>query len=155
MGLSTPAFGADRSALILAAKAVRGLELTDAQQLFLSGDFSSRVEGGGRARNLITDAAAKYYWRWRPDWLLYAALSGTVTDSLDPDMQLLLGGDNGLRGYPLRYESGTSRGAIHRRAARIHRLVSVSAGAGRRRHLRRCGPNLGQRQSSATAIPGC
>src|ERR1700684_3894646 len=25
-------------------------------------------------------------------------------------MQLLLGGDNGLRGYPLRFESGTSRG---------------------------------------------
>ena len=31
----------------------------------------------------------------------------TATDSLDPDMQLLIGGDNGLRGYPLRYESGT------------------------------------------------
>jgi len=28
---------------------------------------------------------------------------------LDPDMQLLIGGDTGLRGYPLRYESGTSR----------------------------------------------
>jgi hemolysin activation/secretion protein len=63
----------------------------------------------GRVRNLITDAGAKYYWRWRTDWLLYAGFSGTVTNSLDPDMQLLLGGDNGLRGYPLRYESGTSR----------------------------------------------
>jgi outer membrane protein assembly factor BamA len=108
VGLSKPAFGADRDAVMVAAKALRGLELTELQQLFLSGDFSSRIEDG-RARNLITDAQAKYYWRWRPDWLLYAALSGTVTDSLDPDMQLLLGGDNGLRGYPLRYESGTSR----------------------------------------------
>jgi hemolysin activation/secretion protein len=77
----------------------------------LNGDFSTRVEDG-RARNLISDFTAKYYWRWRTDWLLYAALSGTVTDSLDPDMQLLLGGDNGLRGYPLRYESGTSRGLL-------------------------------------------
>jgi outer membrane protein assembly factor BamA len=108
VGLSKPAFGADRDAVMLAAKALRGLELTELQQLFLSSDFSSRIEDG-RARNLIADAQAKYYWRWRPDWLLYAALSGTVTDSLDPDMQLLLGGDNGLRGYPLRYESGTSR----------------------------------------------
>jgi len=74
----------------------------------LTSAFSSRIEDG-RARNLRADAGAKYYWRWRTDWLLYAALSGTVTDSLDPDMQLLLGGDNGLRGYPLRYESGTSR----------------------------------------------
>ena len=108
VGLSNGAFGADRNAVMLAAKALRGLELPNAQQLFLTSDFSSRIEDG-RARNLIADAAAKYYWRWRDDWLLYAGLSGTVTDALDPDMQLLLGGDNGLRGYPLRFESGTSR----------------------------------------------
>jgi outer membrane protein assembly factor BamA len=108
VGLSNGVFGADRNAIMLAAKAIHGIELTELQQLFLTGDFSSRIEDG-RARNLISDAAAKYYWRWREDWLFYAGLSGTVTDSLDPDMQLLLGGDNGLRGYPLRYESGTSR----------------------------------------------
>ena len=108
VGLSNGAFGADRNAIMLVAKALRGIELTELQQLFLTSDFSSRIEDG-RARNLIADAAAKYYWRWQEDWLLYAGLSGTVTDSLDPDMQLLLGGDNGLRGYPLRYESGTSR----------------------------------------------
>ncbi|MGC1387634.1 MAG: hypothetical protein WA807_06460 [Steroidobacteraceae bacterium] len=111
VGLSNGAFGAHTNAIMLAATAVRGYDLPDQQQLFLSGDFSSRVEDG-RARNLIADAGAKYYWRWRPDWLLYAALAGTVTDSLDPDKQLLLGGDNGMRGYPLRYESGTSRGIL-------------------------------------------
>jgi outer membrane protein assembly factor BamA len=108
VGLSNSAFGADRNAIMLAAKALRGIEITGLQQLFLTSAFSSRIEDG-RARNLRADAGAKYYWRWRTDWLLYAALSGTVTDSLDQDMQLLLGGDNGLRGYPLRYESGTSR----------------------------------------------
>src|SRR6266851_3535706 len=108
VGLLNSAFGADRNAIMLAAKALRGIEITELQQLFLTSDFSSRIEDG-RARNLKADAGAKYYWRWRTDWLLYAALSGTVTDSLDPDMQLLLGGDNGLRGYPLLYESGTSR----------------------------------------------
>jgi Omp85 superfamily domain len=109
VGWSSAAFGADRNALMLAATVIRGFELPHEQQLFLSGDFSSRIEDGS-ARNLISDGTAKYYWRWRQDWLLYAALSGTVTHALDPDMQLLLGGDNGLRGYPLRYESGTSRG---------------------------------------------
>jgi hypothetical protein len=108
IGWSDSAFGADRNAVMLAAKALRGLELPHQQQLFLTGDFSSRVEEG-RAKNLIADAAAKYYWRWRENWLFYAGLSGTVTDAQDPDMQLLLGGDNGLRGYPLRFESGTSR----------------------------------------------
>jgi hypothetical protein len=111
VGFTNPAFGADRSALMLAAAVVRGIELSDEQQLFLTGDFSTRIEDG-RARNLITDGGAKYYWRWHPDYLLYAALSATVTDSLDPDKQLLLGGDNGLRGYPLRYESGTSRAIL-------------------------------------------
>jgi hypothetical protein len=111
VGWCSPAFGADRTALMLAATLVKGFELPDRQELFLNGDFSTRVEDG-RARNLISDLAAKYYWRWRPDWLLYAALSGTVTDALDPDMQLLLGGDNGLRGYPLRYEAGTSRALL-------------------------------------------
>jgi len=111
VGWSSAAFGADRSALMLAATVIKGCELPHEQQLFLSGDFSSRIEDGS-ARNLISDATAKYYWRWRQDWLLYAALSGTVTHALDPDMQLLLGGDNGLRGYPLRYESGTSRGLL-------------------------------------------
>ena len=108
VGLSNSAFGADRDALMLAATAVKGFELPVEQQVFLSGDFSTRVEAG-RARNLIADAGAKYYWRWHEDCLLYAAVAATVTDSLDPDMQILLGGDNGLRGYPLRYESGTSR----------------------------------------------
>jgi hemolysin activation/secretion protein len=27
----------------------------------------------------------------------------------DPELQLMLGGDNGLRGYPLRYQAGASR----------------------------------------------
>jgi Omp85 superfamily domain len=108
IGYSSGVFGADRSAVMLSAKALHGFDLPHRQQLFLTSDFSSRLEDG-RARNLIADAAGKYYWRWHEDWLLYAALSGTTTHRLDPDMQLLLGGDNGLRGYPLRFESGTSR----------------------------------------------
>jgi hypothetical protein len=111
IGLSNSVFGANHNAVMLAAKALRGLELPTAQQLFLSSDFTSRLEQG-HARNLIADAAAKYYWRWRENWLLFAGLSGTTTYMLDPDMQLLLGGDNGLRGYPLRFESGTSRALL-------------------------------------------
>jgi len=108
IGYSSSAFGADRDAVMLAAKALHGFDLPHEQQLFLTGDFSSRLEQG-RARNLVADAAARYYWRWREDWLLYAAFSGTTTHRLDPDAQLLIGGDSGLRGYPLRFESGTSR----------------------------------------------
>jgi hypothetical protein len=109
IGVSKAAFGANRDAYMLAASLLRGFEISVEQQLFLLSTFSTRIEDGGHVRNLIADNGAKYYWKWRPDWLLYMAVSTTVTDSLDPELQLLLGGDNGLRGYPLRYESGTSR----------------------------------------------
>jgi outer membrane protein assembly factor BamA len=108
VGLSNKQFGADLDAIMLAASARKGFEF-DArqQQLFLTSVFSSRIEAQ-RARNLIATGTASYYWRWRPDWLLFANLTATVTDALDPDAQLQVGGDNGLRGYPLRFESGSS-----------------------------------------------
>jgi hypothetical protein len=108
IGVSNGAFGADRDAYLLSASLLYGIEISESQQLFYTSHCSTRIEDG-HLRNLIVDNGAKYYWKWRPDWLLYAALSTTVTDALDPELQLLLGGDNGLRGYPLRYESGTSR----------------------------------------------
>lgn len=109
LGYSSSAFGANHEALIAQGSVSSGFVLPDAQQLFLSGDFTCRFEAG-LTRDLIANVGARYYWRWRPDWLLYASLTGTVTDALDPDVQITLGGDNGLRGYPLRYEAGTSRG---------------------------------------------
>jgi outer membrane protein assembly factor BamA len=111
IGISNNVFGANHNAIMLAAKALRGFELPAEQQLFLNSIFTSRIEQG-HARNLIADGSAKYYWRWHENWLLYAGLSGTTTYMLDPDMQLLIGGDNGLRGYPLRFESGTSRALL-------------------------------------------
>jgi hypothetical protein len=111
IGYSDAAFGANHDALMVKSAVLRGIEWPYDQQLFLNWDLSSRVESD-HARNLISDAAVRYYWRWRPDWLLYGSLSGTATHALDPDVQLLLGGDNGLRGYPLRYEAGTSRGLL-------------------------------------------
>jgi hypothetical protein len=111
VGLSNGVFGADRNAVMLAAKARHGFQLDARHELFLSSTFSSRVEDG-RARNLIADAAASFYWRWRPERVFFTGFSATTTRSLDPDLQLLIGGDNGLRGYPLRYESGTSRALL-------------------------------------------
>jgi len=77
VGFSQGVFGADRNALMVAATAVTGFDLPAEQQIFLNGTFSTRIEEG-RARNLVTDAGARYYWRWRVDCLLYAAVSGTI-----------------------------------------------------------------------------
>ena len=41
--------------------------------------------------------------------MFFAGATGAASEALDPEDQIQLGGDNGLRGYPLRYQTGTSR----------------------------------------------
>lgn len=38
--------------------------------------------------------------------------TASLTSHLDPEKQLLLGGDNGLRGYPLRYQAGKANALV-------------------------------------------
>ena len=111
IGFSGTSFGANQNDLLFTTSASKGYQLTDLTQLFLAGTVSTRLEGGS-VRNLFVDSTATYYWRYLPDQLLFVFLNGTTTHALDPDQQLLIGGDTGLRGYPLRYESGTSRGLL-------------------------------------------
>jgi outer membrane protein assembly factor BamA len=111
VGYSGTAFGANRNDLLLTTSAAKGFQLSALTQLFLAGTVSSRLESGS-IRNLFVDSTATYYWRWQDDKLLFVFLNATTTHALDPDSQLLIGGDTGLRGYPLRYESGTSRGLL-------------------------------------------
>jgi outer membrane protein assembly factor BamA len=112
-GYSARSFGATRNSVMFAASGRKGFDLDpgELKQLYLSADFSSRFESGN-ARNLIANAGASYYWRWATDRLFYASLVGTTTKSLDPESELTIGGDTGLRGYPLRYETGTSRALL-------------------------------------------
>src|SRR5690606_18247949 len=44
--------------------------------------------------------------------LFLTSLSATVSGRLDAERQILLGGDNGLRGYPLRYQAGKHRAVL-------------------------------------------
>src|SRR5690606_40160847 len=49
---------------------------------------------------------ARYYHRNLGRHLFTASLSAVAGNRLDAENQVLLGGDNGLRGYPLRYQAG-------------------------------------------------
>lgn len=111
IGYSGTSFGANQNDLLFTTSAAKGYQLTELTQLFLAGTVNSRLQSGN-IRNLFADGTATYYWRWLPNDLLFVFLNGTTTHALDPDSQLLIGGDTGLRGYPLRYESGTSRGLL-------------------------------------------
>jgi hypothetical protein len=111
IGYSRTALGATQNDLLITTSAAKGWQLSEHTQLLLANTVNSRVDGGSM-RNVFVDGTATYYWRWQPDCLFFTFLNGTTTHALDPDSQLLIGGDSGLRGYPLRYESGTSRGLL-------------------------------------------
>jgi hemolysin activation/secretion protein len=73
----------------------------------VSGGLTGRLERRG-LRDTMLQGEARYYRRQSPRMLFFASARGTMAIEPDLDHQLLLGGDTGLRGYPLRYQSGTA-----------------------------------------------
>jgi outer membrane protein assembly factor BamA len=108
LGFAAPAFGATESAAVFDAVAATGWKPAADQTVLLSSDLAGRW-GGNDAEDLLWEGAARYYWRDWGEHLLFFTLDGAVARHLDPEKQLLLGGDDGLRGYPLRYQDGDAR----------------------------------------------
>lgn len=108
VGFASSGFGSDRDAIVLSGGAARGLSLSERQSMVFGVDAGGRLESGVIAGGLV-QADARYYFRQSPRRLLFANLSAAAGANLDPDQQILLGGDNGLRGYPLRYQAGEGR----------------------------------------------
>jgi hypothetical protein len=111
VGFAGESFGSDRDALLIDARAQTSFSRSQKSTIFLSSDFSTRLEGG-RAANTLLALDAKYYRKQSDKRLLYARLSGAVGDNLDLDQQMYLGGDTGLRGYPLRFQNGDKRALL-------------------------------------------
>ena len=87
--------------------ALAGWSFLPGQNLFANAALEGRLQGG-ETRNVTLSAGARYFQRVNAHQLFYASLAGKSTRRLDADRQLLLGGDTGLRGYPLRFQGGTS-----------------------------------------------
>ena len=105
LGLAIPSLGADRNAWIFSAAVEKGFDLTPRQTLLLSADVDGRVEHGS-GRDIRLSQSLRYYFRQSFHRLTFLSLESSVDVDPDADRQLLLGGDNGLRGYPLRYQGG-------------------------------------------------
>ena len=71
---------------------------------YLSGQY-----GDGRGQREALGGSLRYYVPNGKRALFYAAASGNLVRKPQTADLLLLGGDNGLRGYPLRYQSGEHR----------------------------------------------
>jgi len=110
VGYAAASLGSSSSALLFQSSASRGYR-AGGSTLLLYGDFSGRLVQGA-LYNGIMDAAVRYYVEQSKNWLFYTAFLATKGWRLDLDNQILLGGDNGLRGYPLRYQDGTQRAQI-------------------------------------------
>lgn len=105
IGASRKSFGASEDSWVYRFNASRTLQLNEFSSLGLSADLSGRRTDQG-----LRDARSQLDVRWDYRWndlttthFSYQLISGR---NLDADHALYLGGDNGLRGYPLRYASG-------------------------------------------------
>jgi len=108
LGWSSESLGADRDALIFSARAGRGFGSLEKNAFLVSAQTSGRVESGSAVNSLFT-VDARYYRTQSEKRLFFATLSATAGHSLDLDNPVQLGGDTGLRGYPLRYQNGDSK----------------------------------------------
>jgi hypothetical protein len=105
LGFAAPAFGADRTAAVADLHWHNGFNPGWGQIVTLDASAKGRVTSGGVEDGQL-DISTRYYHRSSDFRLFFIGLSASAVANLDPDHQLLLGGDNGLRGYPLRYAFG-------------------------------------------------
>jgi outer membrane protein assembly factor BamA len=106
LGMATTSFGADRNATIIDGAVAFGRQFRASQQLFLNGAVLSRLEQG-HARDVRSSVSAAWYWRSSAHTVMHSRLYLARGSGLDLDHYYELGGDNGLRGYPLRYQMGS------------------------------------------------
>lgn len=111
LGWSDESLGADRDALIVSARAGRGFGSLEKDALLLSLYADGRLESG-HVRNGLLTTDVRYYRTQSQKRLFFATLSATAGHALDLDNPVQLGGDSGLRGYPLRYQSGDTKALI-------------------------------------------
>jgi outer membrane protein assembly factor BamA len=108
LGWADQGLGSTRSALMINGSFGHGVALSDRSTLVSRVDVGGRLESGV-LRDAVLDGAVRYYNQQSSRFLFFATLEGAYGHALDLDHPLLLGGDNGLRGYPLRYQSGDRR----------------------------------------------
>jgi hemolysin activation/secretion protein len=107
LGYSATTFGATHEALIFNGSLQSGVEPANGHYLLGNIGINGRLESD-RVQGATLDAVGRYYKKQSEHRTLFTSLQLTHSLHLDADQQLLLGGDNGLRGYPARFQAGTS-----------------------------------------------
>lgn len=105
LGFADESIGADRDAILYTASYSRGFGAIDKTALLTSTWASGREESSGSA-NALVGISARYFRQQSEKRVFFATIRGVHGHNLDLDNPVELGGDTGLRGYPLRYQSG-------------------------------------------------
>ncbi|HEY3567546.1 MAG TPA: POTRA domain-containing protein [Thermoanaerobaculia bacterium] len=108
LGLSSPTFGGDGTRWVAQTAVADGWRPTPGQLVLFQLGASTRWYRKD-AENLVAGGRLRYYLRDLGSQVFYASLGADLAHRLDGEDQLLLGGDSGLRGYPLRYQAGDRR----------------------------------------------
>ncbi|MEO8281222.1 MAG: BamA/TamA family outer membrane protein [Ideonella sp.] len=111
LGWASTGLGSSRDALLYAGTISRGFEPVAGHTLIASGIITGQYSGGQIRRQRV-GAQAQYYLPQSSRWLFFASAAADLLTRPDPSDTLLLGGDNGLRGYPLRYQGGSRRALL-------------------------------------------
>lgn len=107
IGRALTEMGSTRDSWVYSAGVSNGFDIT--RDSFLLANLNAGGRYAEQAENQSISAAARYYHRQGRHLLYYAALSGDAVDNPDVPSPLQIGGDTGLRGYPLRYQGGERR----------------------------------------------
>lgn len=108
LGYSSPSFGGIGEKWIAQGAVSSGWRPAPRHLLMAQLGGSTRWAEEG-AENLVAGGRIQWYARNFGDQVFYASLGADLARRLDGEDQLLLGGDSGLRGYPLRYQAGDRR----------------------------------------------
>jgi predicted DNA-binding transcriptional regulator AlpA len=108
LGVATKSFGSDRDALLLVGALSRGVKLGERSIALLDANINANINkqaNPSRENTAFLSTGARYYFRQSPQYLLFT----NVRVDASTNTGLTLGGDNGLRGYPQRYQTGQGR----------------------------------------------
>ncbi len=108
LGWASTALGSSHDALLYAGSISRGFEPVPEHTLTTAATIAGQLVDG-QVRRQHLGVQARYYLPQGKRWLFYAAATGDMLTHPDPVDSLMLGGDSGLRGYPLRYQGGERR----------------------------------------------
>jgi hypothetical protein len=111
VGVASKKLDSDRRSVLLDFQASRGWEPRGPGSLFQFSAAATSRTNHGDLENTIVSLSGRFVQRNFGDELFLASFSTVLANDLDAENQILLGGDNDLRGYPLRYQSG-ERSAI-------------------------------------------